>query len=156
MTLYHTSPTAITEPKTGLFGDFLCFSQSVYVMTAAADPITYQIDIDDDEAIDASAIWYHQNAEKAAVFADQVADRFHVDRETAESLIDGSLSIYTLEDIDIEPEDMAEVDWEIQRITAEAGRALGFTATLINDEQGSCYMIPAATAINRWQMANAI
>lgn len=150
MQLYHTSPDEITEPKNGLFGDFLCFSGQVYTMTAAADPVVYRLEIREDEVIDASSIWYDDNAELARPYAEQIMSRYGVDEDTAESLIDGSASLYDV-DADIDAEDMAEADWCIQRLTAEAGRAMGYAATAVKDEQGVCYMIAADKAIAGWE-----
>ena len=60
MSIYHTSPVEIEGPKQGLFGDFICFSGDVYVMTAGSY-VTYELDSDADEILEASQMWYQEN-----------------------------------------------------------------------------------------------
>ena len=53
LTLYHTSPEPITHIRSdGLFGDSLCFAVRPYVMTAAARPQVYRIDLPGDQIVE--------------------------------------------------------------------------------------------------------
>ena len=150
MKLYHTSPKQISQPEAGLFGDFLCFAESPYTMTASAEVFTYALDFQGKE-IEASRIFYDERAELVRSYLAEIERRLGVDAETAENLLDETLSVYDLEDL--EADDLAEISWEIQRLTAEAGRALGYDATVVSDEQGACWMISAQYAIeNGWKL----
>lgn len=140
MELFHTSPTAITAIKAnGRFGEFLFFSTKEYVMSAG-DFVTYKIDLNDDAVIDAGQLFFHEEAAKLGSLVQEIAIRFGVDTDVAESLIDQSESIYDIESV-VDVEDMADADWDIQKATARAAKILGFRAVHVVDEQGGAYMI---------------
>ena len=140
-TLYHTSPAPITDINDGgLFGSFLCFAFGEYVMTAVEDYVTYEIEIDMNDIIDACSLFYHENAAALAPFTAQVMRMAGVDEETADNLISERTDIFSVES-DVAPEDLAEAAWEIQRITAEAAVALGFRGVSMTDEQGGMIML---------------
>lgn len=75
-----------------------------------------------------------------AGLVDEVATRFDIDEDTAESLIDETASIYDI-DSNVEPEDMADASWDIQHYTARAAKLLGFRAVAVSDEQGTAYLV---------------
>ena len=130
MKLFHTSPNSITAiNSTGLFGEFLCFSADVYTMTAG-DFITYSIEIDDNDIIEASSIFYHEDAEKLDGLVQRVMGMLDCDEDTAEDMLS-------------QKDDCgdAELSWEIQALTAKAAKTLGFRGVSMQDEQGTCYMI---------------
>lgn len=132
MELFHTSPEPIKSIKSlGLFGSFLCFAPSEYVMTAAAKHYTYKIEIDDDEIIPASRLFYHEDAAKLDGFVQQVMNMLDCDEDEA------------IEQIEQRGDFCgdAEQSWEIQRITAEAAKALGFRGVSMSDEQGFMVMV---------------
>lgn len=140
MHLTHTSPTEITEINTlGRFGEFLFFAHGEYVMTAGSH-VTYTIEIDDSSVIRAGALFRHDDAGKLADLVADVAARFEIDEDTAESLIDESASIFDV-DSNVEPEDMADASWDIQHYTARAAKLLGFRAVAVSDEQGTSYLV---------------
>jgi len=143
MKLFHTSPAEITEIHSdGSFGEFLFFSADEYVMTTG-DYVTYAIDIDEGDLIDAEQLFYHEGAEKLAPLVEQVVSMVGCDEDTAEELIAQTADVHGI-DCDIDPEDLAEVSWEIQRITGEAAVMLGFRGVAMNDEQGRAYLIHMA------------
>ncbi len=139
MQLFHTSPVEITSiNKSGRFGEFLFFSSNVYVMTAGA-AVTYSLELDDEAVIDADRLFYHEDAEKLESLVAELADRLDVDADTAEDLIAEKSSVYDLDSID--PEEMADASWDVQRFTARAAKILGFRGAAVSDEQGTSYMI---------------
>jgi len=130
MQLFHTSPNNITAiNSTGLFGGFLCFSADIYTMTAG-NFITYSIEVDDDDIIEASRLFYHEDAEKLDGLVQRVMAMLGCDEDTAEEMLS-------------QKDDCgdAELSWEIQGLTAKAAKALGFRGVSMKDEQGTCYMI---------------
>ncbi|BBG31311.1 AcrIF11 family anti-CRISPR ADP-ribosyltransferase [Zymobacter palmae] len=138
MQLFHTSPeTEITPSTLGRFDEFLFFSPTIYVMTAG-DYHVFVTSLNDSEIIEAGSLWYQDNWEAARPFIDELMGRLSVDEDTAMGLLDGSLSVY---DMDIEPEDMADEDWNVQRLTARSAKALGFIGVAVEDEQGAAYML---------------
>lgn len=137
--MYHTSPVEIKEPKHGMFGDFICFSDSVYVQTAGQH-VVYRLDVDDESVIEASRLWHQDDVSPLQKFVDEIVNRYEVSESDAELLIDESKSIYDV-DSNVEPEGLADASWNIQRITAEAGRALGYGIVAMSDEQGTVYFV---------------
>lgn len=143
MELFHTSPTNIEKINSnGRFGEFLFFSPNVYVMSAG-EFVAYKLEIDDSAIIEAESIFYQDNAAILAPLVAKIARRFGVDSDVAESLIDESESIFNIE-CNVEPEDMADASWDIQKATAQAAKQLGFRGVRVSDEQGSAYMIDMA------------
>lgn len=139
MELFHTSADQITEiNSSGRFGEFLFFSANVYTM-GAGEYITYRIDIDDNEIIDAASLFYHENAEKLNDLVERVMGLVDCDEDTAEDLIAQEIDVFSFDHID--PADAAELSWDIQAITAQAAKRLGFRGVSMQDEQGTCYMI---------------
>ena len=141
MELFHTSANKIEKITTsGRYGQFLCFSENIYEMSAC-ETVGYKIDIEDEKIIDAGDLFYAENSNEilSGLIAD-VCEMAHVDSDTATELIDGSESIWNL-DVDIDNEDKAEIDWDIQHISAKAAKLLGYRGVSVRDEQGTCYMI---------------
>lgn len=141
MELFHTSPNKIEKiTMSGRYGQFLCFSANIYEMSACAT-VAYKIDIEDEKVIAASELFYIENsAEILKIQINEVCKIAHVDFDTAMELIDGSESIWNL-DSDIANEDKAEIDWDIQHISAKAAKMMGYRGVSVRDEQGTCYMI---------------
>ena len=138
MELFHTSPDKIEKITTsGLFGQFLCFSDKIYVMSACKF-VAYKIEVADESIIDASHLFYENST---AILRDLVADvceLAHVDSDTAMNLIDGSESIL---DIDTDIENRGELDWELQHVSAKAAKLMGYRGVSLRDEQGTCYLV---------------
>lgn len=140
MKLIHTSPVAITEINSfGRFGEFLFFAGDEYVMTAG-DYITYAIDVEECDIIDAERLFFHEDAEKLGGLVEKVMEMVGCDEDTAEELIAQREDVHRI-DTDIEPEDLADISWDIQRITGEAAVLLGFRGVGMEDEQGRAYLI---------------
>jgi len=70
----------------------------------------------------------------------QVAQMVGCDEDTAEELIAQREDVHSI-DCDVEPEDMADVSWDIQHITAKAAKLLGFRGVEMDDEQGRMTLI---------------
>ena len=139
MELFHTSPSKIEKITVGRFGESLFFSGHEYAMTAG-EFVTYKIDINENEIIDASQLFYHDDAALLGSLVSELAARYEIDADTAESLIDESANIYEIE-CSIDAEDLADASWDIQSITARAAKMLGYRGVKVADEQGSAYMI---------------
>ena len=130
MELFHTSPTEITEINTlGTFGEFLCFASDVYAMSAGP-VITYTINVDDNDIIEAGSIFYHEDAEKLSPLVGRVMEMADCDEDAAEDLLSQTDDCGD-----------AELSWEIQALTARAAKILGYRGVSMQDEQGRCYMI---------------
>lgn len=132
MELFHTSPNEITNiTKFGRFNEFLCFSSDVYAM-AAREFVTYKIDIEDESLISAGSLFYHENAEKLTGLISEFCSRFDVDEDTAEEIMSEREQLDSCDADDL---------WDVQVFTARAAKLLGFRGCIMNDEQGTLYMI---------------
>ncbi|RSE80872.1 hypothetical protein [Achromobacter denitrificans] len=141
MQLFHTSPSEIsTITSTGRFGSFLFFSARVYTMTAG-EALVYSLEIDDDSIIDAGRLFYHEDAARLQPLVDKLAARLGIDEDDAQALIDESKSVFDLDGID---DDLGEISWDIQAITARAAALLGFRGVAVSDESGTSYLIDMA------------
>lgn len=139
MELFHTSPTEIKKiTALGRFGEFLFFSGNEYVMSAG-EHIAYRIELDDSHIINAGQIFYHEDADKLDSLVAELAARLDIEEDEAEALIEESKSVYDLDNV--EPEDAADLSWDVQLFTARAAKILGFRGAQVEDEQGSAYMI---------------
>ena len=129
MKLFHTSPNKIEKvSKFGNFDDCLFFSSNVYEMSAC-ETITYSINADDMRFVEACDL---HNEEVIA----EIAERFEIDSDDAESLLDGSDSVWNHYFAD------AENDWFIQTKRGECAKKMGFDGCKDHDEQGVVYIIP--------------
>lgn len=138
--LYHTSPKKIVEGTIknycGMFGTFLFFSNQEYVMSEGKT-FLYSIEVDEDDIFEASLLFYEENCHLADSIVKETQEYFSVDEETAQSLLDGSLSSHDIENF--EADGLASL--ELQLLSAKACAALGYKVIESRDEQGTCYMI---------------
>jgi hypothetical protein len=140
MQLTHTSPVEITRIHDhGRFGEFLFFALHEYVMTAGIH-LTYTIEIDDSAIIRAEELFYHEDVEKLSGLVAEVAARFDIDEDTAEVLIEESQLLCDIES-NVDAEDLADADWDVQLYTARAAKLLGYRGVAVKDEQGVAYLI---------------
>lgn len=131
MKLFHTSPTKIESiSKFGTFDDCLFFSIAPYSMSVG-EVITYSVDASGMDFVDASDLHDDEIVER-------IAKVLEVDLEDAESLLDGSSSIWDFDHI----EDHGEQDWWLQAKRGECAVKMGFDGCIDRDEQGSVYIIP--------------
>ena len=129
MKLFHTSPKEITEiNRFGAFDDCLFFSVEPYSMSVG-EVITYSIDAENMDFVNTSAL--HDDEIIA-----EISERFDIDAETAESLLDGSDSVWNHDFAD------AENDWYIQAKRGACAKKMGYDGCKDQDEQGSVYIIP--------------
>lgn len=142
MQLFHTSPTEIQEiDGLGRFDSFLFFSSNVYV-TTKSDYVVYSLDIDEDSLIEAGQLFYHEDAEKLKPLVAALAARADVSEAVAESLIEESVNLFDLDEINQgDMSDLADLAWDIQTYSARAAVLLGFRGVIVSDEQGTAYMI---------------
>ncbi|HHK2221346.1 TPA: hypothetical protein ACQRG0_001549 [Pseudomonas aeruginosa] len=105
----------------------------------AGDHVTYRIKVDESDIIMAGSIFYHERAADLSGLVERVMQLTGCDEDTAEELISQRIDVFSLDDIDAS--DAAELSWDIQAITAQAAKTLGFRGVSMQDEQGTCYMI---------------
>ena len=129
MKLFHTSPKEITKiNRFGAFDDCLFFSVEPYSMSVG-EVITYSINAENMNFVEACKL--HDDEIVA-----EIADRFEIDLDDAESLLDGSDSVWNHSFGD------ADADWFIQARRGERAKKMGFDGCLDRDEQGGVYIIP--------------
>ena len=127
--MYHTSPNKITEGtinEFGVAGDCLFFSDDIYKMSAATVYV-YEADFD---CIPACKL------EDDEIIA-EIAERFGVDTDAAESLLDASENEW---DHDCDAED----SWWLQGKRGECAVKMGYDGCEDIDEQGTVYIVPVA------------
>lgn len=139
MELFHTSPSEIASITTGgRYGEFLCFASKPYSMSAGS-VVTYKVEVDEADIIEAGSLYYHEDAGELADLTERVMEMVGCDEVTAEELISQRADVFSLDNIDAD--DAGEVSWDIQAISAQAAKLLGFRGVRMQDEQGACYMI---------------
>lgn len=125
--MFHTSPVQIKEGSInsfGIAGDCLFFSDDVYRMSDASVYV-YEADFN---CVAASQL---HDEEIVA----EIAERFSVDSDTAESLLDGTESEW---DYDADADD----SWWLQGKRGECAVKMGFDGCEDEDEQGTVYIVP--------------
>lgn len=131
MKLCHTSPKEITEiDRFGTFDDCLFFSVGNYYQMSAVSTFKYYINAEDMDFINASQLY---DAEIVA----KIASYFDIDEDLAESLLDGSDSVFNHENID----DYENNFW-MQAKRGECAKKMGYDGCKDRDEQGGVYIIP--------------
>lgn len=111
------------------------FSADVYTMTAG-EAVTYKIEIDEDDIIEAGSLFYHEGAEKLDDLVVEFCDRFDVDADTAEEIISEREQLS-----DVVGYFDADDSWDVQVFSARAAKILGFRGVAVSDEQGTSYLI---------------
>jgi len=135
MKLYHTSPEKIEKITTnGQFGDCLFFASKPYKMTAASTVFIYTINIDEAEIIDVSDLYDDE-------IISEIAERFDVDEDEAERILDGRASAWDHAD-DLDGEEAAENDWWMQAQQGKCAAKMGKQAVESTDEQGAVWIVP--------------
>lgn len=125
--MYHTSPSQIEKGsinKFGIAGDCLFFSSEIYRMSEAS-AFVYEADFD--------CIATSQLYDEAIVA--EIAARFDVDADTAESLLDGHENEW---DHGADGED----SWWLQGKRGECAVKMGYDGCEDEDEQGTVYIVP--------------
>ena len=124
----HTSPNEIkknTINELGVSGDCLFFSDNVYIMTDSCEVYVYEADFD---CVSASQL--HDD-----VIISEIAERFNVDAETAEGLLDATESEWDYNSD-------ADMSWWLQGKRGECAVKMGFDGCEDEDEQGTVYIVP--------------
>lgn len=139
MKLFHTSPEKIAEIKeSGRYGEFLCFSDKPYSMSPG-DVFVYSAEVSEEEIVEAGEFFYREDSHKLSGLVERVMDLVDCDQDTAEELLSQRCDVNDMDTVD--PEDAAELSWDIQALTAKAAKLLGYRAVSMRDEQGTCYMV---------------
>lgn len=126
--MFHTSYQEIKEGTInsyGIAGDCLFFSNDVYTMTASNVVYVYEADFD---CVRASQLHDEE-------IISEIADRFEVDLDVAEGLLDGSEN---------EWDHGADGDssWWLQGKRGECAKKMGYDGCEDRDEQGTVFIIP--------------
>jgi len=125
--MFHTSPVQIQKGSInsfGIAGDCLFFSDDIYRMSDASIYV-YEADFN---CVPASQL---HDEEIVA----EIAERFSVDSDTAESLLDGTESEW---DHDADADD----SWWLQGKRGQCAAKMGFDGCEDEDEQGTVYIVP--------------
>lgn len=129
--LYHCTSNPITEiDEYGRFGEFLFFGSSPSHM----GEVTYQLEIDTDEnkglIIDCGRFFYREDCSKLDDIVSEVMNLADCDEDQAQEYLSQRDHVSD-----------AELDWDIQGLTAKAAKILGFRGVAVPDEYGTSYMI---------------
>ena len=142
MKLFHTSPKEIKKiDQFGNFEDCLFFSARVYQM-AIGEVITYSIDAENMDFIEA---WKLSDDEIAAEIAKKIASRTFEDQdfELAEELLDTSKNLWKVGfDLGLDSEEKKKIKQLIKAKRGQCAKKMGFDGCLDEDEQGAVYIIP--------------
>lgn len=128
---YEITPGMITMADT--YQDCLFFSNRIYRKSSGSYYV-YEAKFD---TVDASALYDDK-------IIQHIVDRFDVDEETAESLLDHSVrfwDLYNNGDLGHRWEP-AEDDWWLQGKRGECAAKMGYDGCEDEDEQGTVYIIP--------------
>ncbi|TFH85280.1 hypothetical protein EQG41_18375 [Billgrantia azerbaijanica] len=137
--LYHSGGDIRRIDDSGRFGSFLFFSSE----RQPHGEIDYRVEIDPDDIIDSESIFYQEGSgDLLDPLIKRVMEIAKVDEDAAIELIEQKTDPHELDHI--APEDAAELSFDIQRITAEAARELGFKGVAVPDEHGTSYMLDMA------------
>lgn len=126
--MFHTSSDKIeknTINMQGIAGDCLFFSDNVYWMNQTGKGYVYEADFDCIPA-------YKLEDEE---IISEIAERFNVDTDTAESLLDASESEWN-HGAD------ADSSWWLQGKRGECAKKMGYDGCEDEDEQGTVYIVP--------------
>ena len=140
---YHTSPDEIAKiDKAGKFVSNLFFSDEPYFMTEAANPKVYSMDLNEDDLLEVSRLPYMDLTDDQngiyRQYIEEVKDKFSIeDDDLAEDILTEAENVYSIaDDLGIEPEDLADASWGVQRLIGDMANDMGFKGALATDEQG--------------------
>jgi hypothetical protein len=126
--IYHTSyEENITWSDDGRFGEFAFFAHDGFYF----GDFTYQIDECEVNIADLSEVHCSVDELSVSGFIERIQDIIECDSEQAFKYL-CEKDFYTND---------AEINWEIQKITAEMCDYLGFDGVAVTDEYGTSYMI---------------
>ena len=129
-TYFHTSPREIKEINSwGALGEVLCFSSTVYCMSAAENVIVYTIELDESEIVEVCELDCEESAQ-------EIAALLSISEDDAARVLDGRDSALLDHGAD------AEQDLAVQGIQGLAAKRMGYRAAVGNDEQGAVYLVP--------------
>lgn len=129
VTLYHCSFKSELKINKydGKFGTFLFFGDE----PSYYGDYTYKLEINESELIEASSFFYRDDYEKLDSLIEEVKELVNCDDDDARDYLSQEKSYL----------ENGEIDWEIQHLTAQAARKLGYRGVMVPDEYGISYMI---------------
>lgn len=135
ITVTHRSQSEIKAIRAdGRFDEFMFFT--AYDVAAAGNGFNYSATLAGNEVIEASQLFYHEDAAKLDALVTRLADKFGIDIDDAEDIISERKQLR-----DVVDSADAEDDFDIQCLTARCAKVLGFRAVAVSDEFGVSYMI---------------
>ncbi|WP_280568300.1 LPD38 domain-containing protein [Chromohalobacter sp. 296-RDG] len=137
--LFHSGGNITEINNRGNFGSFLFFSSDRGVHGGEKN---YRVEIDPKDIISSKSLFYDESAEQLEPLVQRVQEMANVDEDAAIELIEQNTDPHELDHI--EPEDASDLSFDIQSITAEAARTLGYKGVSLPDEHGTSYMIDMA------------
>ena len=168
--LFHTSPEEIKEiHEEGLFGSQLFFSGNPYFMTQSEDPITYKMDVDENELLDINKLPYIDSDDYKKIkpiinevekvtglsesesldllseryslteFFNKLEDYYNFYHEQDKNSEEKSRKLKLYENL--KNKDIGDIEWMIQKFSGEVAKKLGYKGAILTDEQGSSYLI---------------
>jgi len=126
MELFHVGHKIDKITQEGRFDEFLFFG----VNASHDGDTTYKINIDESDIADPNSFFYRDDYKKLDYLVTEIMNLVGCDGDHAEDLLSQR-----------QTHDDAEIDWNIQTLTARAAQTLGFRAVAIPDEYGTSYMI---------------
>lgn len=128
--MYHTSQNELKkgtiDKSSGIAGNCLFFSDDVYSLSAADKIWVYEADFN------CISAWELHDEE----IISEIAERFNVDGELAEGLLDATKNEWDMAGI------TGEDSWWLQGKRGECAVKMGYDGAEDEDEQGRVYIIP--------------
>lgn len=132
--MYHGTDRQIEDINDdGRWNEFMFFSANKQAAMSHGE-FLYSIEIDSEEIIEASNIFYDDNCDVLDSYVEELAEEYKIDSETIKNILDESES--ALEN-DLDCED----DLDFQIYTANCAKKMGYKAVEVKDEHGTSYMI---------------
>lgn len=126
MELFHTGSKIEKITSNGRYGEFLFFGAS----DCHYGDVTYKIEVSEEKIIDPNTFFYRDDCEKLESIVAEVMELAECDEDEAEEYLSQR-----------ESHTDADIDWDIQALTAKAAKTLGYRGVEIPDEHGTSYMI---------------
>jgi len=119
----------------GVFGSGLFFAVDRETAESHGDAVV-SIEIDEEKIIPAFSFFYREDYDKLEAIVAEIAKKAGVDTDTAEDLLSGHESLSKIQE-----KFDGELDWEIQKMSLDAAKILGFDAVELEDEHGTVYLV---------------
>ena len=132
----------IFDTEHPIFGNTVFLSNNEYGGLGGGKNV-FNIDIDEKNIIEARSMPYQDNwmEGESKKIMEHFAKSNNLDIETVQGLVAEEIDTF-----DVIPD--GEFGWEVQSLTSQVGKAMGFDAVLGTDENGAVWMMEGSKAIN--------